>query len=331
MMRTASIRLSVTPEQAAALEALRSAYAQACNQLVPIVRAHRVWNRVGLHQRAYRGLRESTPTIEANGVSLNTLKGRVSVPWISGAHQRRILQSGRAKEADLVLRDGQWFFNLVVQSEDPQTRASGPAMGVDVGENILAATSTGKVWGGESLRHQRDRYLALRTRLQSNGSQSARQKLRQVSGKERRRVRHVNHETSKAIVQEALRAGVAKIRMEDLTHIRERIRAGKRLRRRLHRWAFRQLQTFVEYKARAAGIAVEYVEPAYTSRTCAACGGLGERLRHRFVCQQCGLRAHADLNASRNLARIGESALSPRAAVNTPDVGDRDSYVQVSP
>jgi putative transposase len=379
-MRTASIRLNVTREQAAGLGALRSAYAQACNQLVPIVREHRVWNRVGLHQHAYRDLRQSTPlgsqmvcnaifsvckayraqralgrigrdepvptlrfdrasvhydkrtyTIKANGVSLNTLKGRLSIPWILGTHQRRILQSGSAKEAELLLRDGQWFFNLVVQSEDPQTRASGPVMGVDVGENTLAATSTGKVWGGESLRHRRDRDLALRARLQSNGSQSARQKLRQVSGKERRRVRHVNHETSKAIVQEALRAGVAKIRMEDLTHIRERIRAGKRLRRRLHRWAFRQLQSFVEYKAKAAGIAVEYVEPAYTSRTCAACGALGERVRHRFVCQQCGLRAHADLNASRNLARIGESALSPRAAVNTPDVGDRGSHVPVSP
>ena len=377
MIRTASIRLDVTPEQAAALGALRSAYAQACNRLVPMVCEHRVWNRVGLHQRAYRSLRQSSPlgsqmvcnaifsvckayraqralgrirrdepvptlrfdrasvhydqrtyTIKAHGVSL---KGRVSVPWIPAEHQRTILQSGRAKEAELVLRDGQWFFNLVVESVDPPTRASGPVMGVDVGENTLAATSTGKVWGGESLRHRRDRYLALRARLQSNGSQSARQKLRQVSGKERRRVRHVNHETSKAIVQEALRAGVAKIRMEDLTHIRERIRAGKRLRRRLHRWAFRQLQSFVEYKARAAGMAVEYVEPAYTSRTCAACGGLGERLRHRFVCQQCGLRAHADLNASRNLARIGESALSPRAAVNTPDVGDTGSHVQVSP
>jgi putative transposase len=380
MMRTASIRLDVTREQAAALGALRSAYTQACNRLVPIVCEHRVWNRVGLHQRAYRSLRHSSPlgsqmvcnaifsvckayraqralgrigrdepvptlrfdrasvhydkrtyTIKADGVSLNTLKGRLSLPWIPAAHQRWILQSGTAKEAELVLRDGQWFFNLVVQSADPPTRASGPAMGVDVGENTLAATSTGKVWGGQSLRHRRDRYLALRARLQSNGSQSARQKLRQVSGKERRRVRHVNHETSKAIVQEALRAGVAKIRMEDLTHIRERIRAGRRLRRRLHRWAFRQLQCFVEYKARAAGIAVEYVDPAYTSRACAACGGLGERLRHRFVCQQCGLRAHADLNASRNLARIGESALSPRAAVNTPDVEDTGSHVQVSP
>ena len=96
-------------------------------------------------------------------------------------------------------------------------------MGVDAGENNLAAHSLGRVFGGERLRDKRDRYLALRRRLQSNGSQSAKQKLRQVSGKEMRRVKHINHETSKAIVQAAIDAGIAKITMEDLTHIRERI------------------------------------------------------------------------------------------------------------
>jgi len=37
-------------QQAAALSALRSAYAHACNLLVPLVREHRLWNRVGLHR-----------------------------------------------------------------------------------------------------------------------------------------------------------------------------------------------------------------------------------------------------------------------------------------
>jgi transposase len=108
--------------------------------------------------------------------------------------------------------------------------------------------------------------------------------------------------------------------MEDLTHIRARLRGGRRMRTRLHRWAFRQLQSFVDYKARAVGITVVYVNPAYTSQSCSNCGQLGTRFRHRFECS-CGFRAHADLNASRNLVRIGETAVSPRAAVNTPDVG----------
>src|SRR5256884_668282 len=368
-MRTACIRLKVSPEQAAKLSALRTAYAEACNQLVPLVQAARCWNRVALHQLGYRALRQQTSlgatvacnayfsvckayrsqaalgrlpqatpvpplsfertsvhfdhrtyTLKGEAVSLNTLQGRMRVPLILGGYQRQLLASGLPKEAELVFRAGQWFFNLVVASADGESVTSGPVMGVDVGENTLAATSTGRIWGGETLRHRRDQHLALRRRLQSNGSQSAIQRLRQVSGKERRRVKHVNHETSKAVLEEARRIGAATIVMEDLTHIRDRLRAGRRMRARLHRWAFRQLQGFVEYKARASGISVVYVNPAYSSQTCSACGQLGTRLKHRFECS-CGLRAHADLNASRNLARIGETAVSPRAAVNTPDVG----------
>lgn len=369
-MRTASIRLGTTPEQAARFLALRAAYADACNTLVPVVREHRVWNRVALHQRAYAALRAGTPLgsqmccnaiftvckaytsqrklgripkdgdvpairfdrasvhfdkrtyrLQDDTVSLYTLDGRVTVALRLGAHQRRILECGTPKEAELVCRKGRWYFNLVVESGDVAVVTSGPVLGVDVGENNLAAHSLGKVFGGEQLRDRRDRYLALRRRLQSNGSQSARQKLRQVSGKEARRVKHVNHETSKAIVAAAVAAGVRAITLEDLTHIRDRIKAGRRVRARLHRWAWRQLQTFVEYKASAAGIAVEYVDPAYTSQTCSGCGSLGARIKHRFVCDHCGLRAHSDLNASRNLARIGSGAPLPRAAVNTPDVG----------
>jgi IS605 OrfB family transposase len=260
--------------------------------------------------------------IKSDRLSLYTLTGRILVAMRPGDFQLDYLQQGTPKEATLIRRRNTWFFNLVLDlPEATPATPSSEVLGVDIGENNLAATSTGKVWGGGDLRHRRDRYLALRRRLQSNGSQSARQKLRQVSGKERRRVQHVNHETSKAIVAEAVKVGVTKITMEDLTHIRARIKAGKRMRGRLHRWAFRQLQTFVEYKANAHGIAVKYVEPAYTSQTCSCCGELGRRSKHRFVCEHCGLRAHSDLNASRNLARIGKTAVLPRAVVNTPDVG----------
>src|SRR5687767_4067586 len=60
MLRTASIRLEVTPEQGAPLIALRPEYARACNLLVPIVREHRVWHRRALRQRSCNFLREST-------------------------------------------------------------------------------------------------------------------------------------------------------------------------------------------------------------------------------------------------------------------------------
>jgi IS605 OrfB family transposase len=118
-------------------------------------------------------------------------------------------------------------------------------------------------------------------------------------------VKHINHETSKSIVAEAIRSGASEIRMEDLTNIRANIKAGKRVRTRLHRWAFRQLQDFVSYKAQGAGLSVAFVDPSYTSQTCSMCGGLGKRVKHRFSCS-CGTRRHSDVNAALNIAGFAE-------------------------
>jgi putative transposase len=261
-----------------------------------------------------------TFSMRGNELSLYTLTGRVVVTLKPGKHQLRLLDWGKPKEAELVFRNGKLFFNLVLEKEIA-LRTTGPVLGLDVGENNLAAINSGKIWGGGELRHKRDKHLALRRRTQSNGSQSAKQLLRKVSGKERRHMRHVNHVTSKEIVAAGLQVGARAIVMEDLTNIRSRIKAGKRMRSRLHRWAFRQLQDFVAYKAAEFGIIVIFVDPAYTSQTCSGCGEIGLRTKHRFDCK-CGRRAHSDVNAASNLARLGESALSPRADVNRPNVAE---------
>jgi IS605 OrfB family transposase len=214
------------------------------------------------------------------------------------------------KEAQLVLRNGYWYFNLVI--EHPKVEPiipikSGKVKGIDLGENNLAADSrSGKIYGGGNLRHERDKHLALRSRLQIRNTQSAKQKLKKLSGTERRRVTHENHKISKDIVKDAADNNVSVIVLENLTNIRKRIKAGKRVRTRLHRWAWRQLQLFIRYKANAVGILVIFVNPAYTSQDCSRCGSRGRRNKHNFVCNKCGLTEHADLNASRNLAKIGQ-------------------------
>jgi putative transposase len=197
---------------------------------------------------------------------------------------------------------------------------TGKVLGVDVGENNLATTSEGKIFKGYQLRHERDKYLALIRRLLSNGSPSAMQRLKGISGREAFRVKHENHVISKQIVESAVALGCDTIAMEDLTNIRKRIKAGKRVRFRLHGWPWAQLQTFIEYKARAKGINVVYVNPAYTSKTCAECGAIGNRSKHRFTCKFCGIQRHADLNASHNIRRIAMSADVATGTVDYPHV-----------
>lgn len=252
-----------------------------------------------------------------NGVlSLFTLSGRVRISLEISSYHVRYLSQGKMKEAELVRKGKRWFFHLVLDLPEVALLGSGNVLAVDFGENNLAATSTGKLFGGSPLRAKRQKFLGHRSRLQRNGSQSAKQRLRKISGREKRHVTYVNHCVSKEIILEATRNGCTQIVLEDLKNIRLRIRAHKRVRARLHRWSFDQLRQFVEYKAKAAGIEVIYVNPAYTSVTCSSCLSQGDRIKHHFICSSCGSRQHSDLNASQNLLRLVVTAVTATGDVS---------------
>jgi IS605 OrfB family transposase len=257
-----------------------------------------------------------TYSLKGEVLSLFTLDRRIRIQLEISPFHKSFLDQGKVREAELVRKGKRWFFHLVLDLPDVSPVISTGAVGVDFGENVLAAVSTGKLFGGGALRSQRDQFLGHRQRLQSKGSQAAKQRLRQISGREKRAVRHVNHCVSKEIVSEAEKNGCSTIFLEDLKHIRDRIKAGKKIRSRLHRWSFDQLRLFVEYKAVAKGIRVLYVHPAYTSQTCSCCLSLGTRVKHQFSCSHCGSLQHSDLNASRTLLRLGLSANRSTGDVN---------------
>ncbi len=289
------------------------AYKNRCilkDETIPSIRFHK--NRsIHFDKRTY--------SLKGNILSLYTLKGRIRVQMEMGQFQQLYFSKGIPKEAELIFKKGQWYFNLVLDLPDQPICQNIGIMGVDLGENVLAATSSGKLLGGEKVRHERHKFLSKRRCLQSNGSQSAKQLLKKISGKEARRIKHMNHIVSKQIIQEAIRTQVGTIVMEDLTNIRKRIRAGKKMRSRLHRWSFGQLQTLIQYKAESHGLKVLYVNPAYSSQTCSLCGQLGERNRHLFKCS-CGNQQHSDLNASRNLCGFVQSIGRTTCTVNCTQV-----------
>ena len=152
-----------------------------------------------------------------------------------------------------------------------------------------------------------------RKRLQRRNTRGAKKKLKRVGGKEARFQRHENHCITKRIVASAKGTGRG-IALEDLGGIRTRITAsGTDARNRLSGWWFGQLYDFITYKATLAGVAIVTVDPRNTSRTCAACDHCAKSNRKsqsEFVCKACGHRAHADLNAARNLRAL---ALSKQA------------------
>src|SRR3569832_881148 len=121
-----------------------------------------------------------------------------------GPFQTEYFSKGIPKEGELICKKGRWYFNLVLDLPDTPWTESNTAIGVDLGENVIAALSSGEIIDGGKVRHKRDKFLAKRRALQSNGSQSAKQLLKKISGKEERRMKQINHEVSKQIIREAL-------------------------------------------------------------------------------------------------------------------------------
>jgi putative transposase len=242
-------------------------------------------------------------------VSIWTIAGRQSIPFVCGQRQRALLAQ-RQGESDLVYRDGSWFLYATVNVvEEPLTEVD-DVLGVDLGIVNIATDSDGRVYSGAHLTGLRHRHRRLRQHLQRTGTRSARRLLKRRRRKERRFGTWVNHTLSKRIVAEA--QGTARgIALEDLGHIRERVSARKPQRATLHSWAFNQLRQFVVYKAQRAGVPVVYVDPRNTSRTCPACGLVDKRNRvsqARFQCVACGLAGHADTFAALCIRARGRGA-----------------------
>ena len=238
-------------------------------------------------------------------VSLAVIGGRIHVPLRLGAYQRTALAGTRPTAATVIRRGRTWAIHIVVEELDAPRR-TGPPIGIDLGIRNTAATSLGTLHDGQARQHFKAERQRIRSSLQSKGTRGARRVLKHLAGAERRRIRHENHELSRRLVDEALKAHAGTIRLERLTGIRQRTRVWNRHSNRLVAgWSFGQLQSFLAYKAKRVGLAVEYIDPYHTSKECSRCHALGERRGDLFRCTACGLVLHADLNAARNIAAGG--------------------------
>jgi putative transposase len=239
---------------------------------------------------------------EAATVSLSTTAGRMSVSF--NLPKYAVYAIGlKVATADLISRNGKFYLHVVVDLPAVEVPDNGPVIGADLGVNRPAVTSDNRFHGKRHWREISKRTFRLRRALQSNGSKSAKRHLKRLAGRQRRFRRDCDHVLSKSILRD-LPPGTT-IVLEDLTHIRSRVKARQgEGKRRLHAWSFDQLRTFLEYKAEAKGCRIVVIDPRYTSQRCNACGHIepaNRRTQSEFKCCRCGHRQNADLNGAKNV------------------------------
>jgi IS605 OrfB family transposase len=211
-----------------------------------------------------------------------------------------------------MLLRGKWYLACVCDVADPDQIGIEDVLGVDFGIVNLAFDSQRRPYTGAAVEKVRQRLSRRRAGLQRCGTKAAKRKLKELSGKEARFRKHANHCISKEIVANAKRSRCA-IAIEDLTHIRTRVKATRAQRNRLHGWSFSQLRQFVTYKAGLSGVAVIVVDPRNTSRSCPECGFTNKanrKTQETFSCTSCGYTAAADFAAARNIRAAGAALVT---------------------
>jgi IS605 OrfB family transposase len=246
-------------------------------------------------------------------VSILTLNGRIEVPLVLSGNDNDAILLNVQGQCDLVYRKKKFY--LAVCYEAPEECQYDPAgfIGVDLGRKNIASTSDGDSFCGEACERTRKHYVELRGRYQSVGTKSAHKHLAKLVRKEYNFKSNENHSISKKLVAQAKGTGRG-IALENLTHIPSQ-KTAKGARDAASKWAFRQLRTFIEYKAKLSGVPIVLVDPAYTSQCCSVCGFINKgnrKSQSEFVCLECGHKENADVNAAKNI--------QARAAVNQPMV-----------
>ena len=277
------------------------------------------------------GKRGRDVAMRSSGLSVWTVAGRLkAVPFSGPPGLTDKITDWTFGDGRLIVDRKNVYLTLSFRREvEERTAPNDAVVGVDRGINVLACATDGKrhwMRRGGHTKHVRDRYLHVRSSLQRKKAErptrSVAKTLKRLSGREAKFMRAVNHEVSKSIVEFADAAGCPAIAVEQLDGIRER-RLSKKVRREIHRWAYRQLAFFLDYKAVERGMTVIEVDPRGTSKGCSRCGHTeaANRKRHEFKCRACGHRLHSDLNAAHNIRLRGILARQALCQDGSPSCG----------
>ena len=255
--------------------------------------------------------------------------GRVRVRW-----HRPI--EGTIKTVHIQHKAGQWYACFACEVEPPEPLpAAGRTAGIDVGIRALLTTSAGeKVAHPAYYRAGQKRLRGLQRRLAraQRGSRNRHKALLAVQ----RQQAHVAaqrsdflHKLSTDLVRTFDRIALEDLRVNNM--VRNHLLSKSILD---SGWsAFRQ---YLTYKAESAGREVAFVDPAYTSKCCSACGAVFQDfdLSTRWVECDCGLSLDRDHNAALNiLSRAGWDTPVPDnvAPLFAPSVGGQGQASVRSP
>jgi len=214
--------------------------------------------------------------------------------------------------AELVFRGKDLYVHIVLteRARLPRVQDCLTLIGVDFNatRHLIVAVArdlSGRVVGTFWVRagyfnRKRDRFHQVRRAVQRVRGSRGVARLRK---REHDFVRTYLHTVTKRFVQWVAQFPLPLVALEDLRHIRAKIRTCKDLNRRIHSWPFRSGQDMLEHKGCREGARAVHLSGAFSSRYCSPCGSRRTRRSGAlFRCSGCGYGLNVHLNGARGMS-----------------------------
>ena len=246
-------------------------------------------------------------------VLINGKSKRIFVKTKMTDRQKLILSSHKLGTMRIVVKNKNTLVAQLVYEIDEIDEINGikkenkNVMGIDLGIKCPAVSyctdGSVKFYGnGKKNKYMRRHYANLRKWFQKAKKPTV---VKRIKNKEQRVMKDIDHKISREIVNTAKKHKAKVIKLERLENIRSTTRTSRKNNPSLHTWSFYRLAQYIEYKAKLAGIEVEYVNPAYTSQRCPQCGNIHHAKDRKYICE-CGYHTHRDLLGAINICNSTE-------------------------
>lgn len=240
-------------------------------------------------------------------VLINGKSRRIAIRTSITDNQKLIFANAKLGTMRIVYKGNKIVAQIIYEVAEPEYTDDGNVMGIDLGIKCPAVSyiSDGSVkfyGNGRKNKYMRRHYKYLRKKL---GKAKKSDAIKRINNKEQRIMKDTDHKISHDIVKTAVSHDVKVIKLERLANIRFTTRTSRKNNHSLHIWSFYRLAQFIEYKAKLAGIKVEYVNPAYTSQKCPVCGNVHHANDRNYTCS-CGFHIHRDLLGAMNICNSTE-------------------------
>lgn len=201
------------------------------------------------------------------------------------------------KTLSLTKSDEGYFVNIICTTDKIINNPRSNQVGIDFGIQNTITCSDGNTVETQYFSKNKHKQIA---RLSRKKNYKA---LAKVHRKIRNKRKDFNHKLSRKIVNKYDVICLENIQVQD-------IKSYKNVNRKLFDIGINQLINYIKYKAESAGKYVVMVNPAYTTQTCSNCGNTQKlKLTDRQYNCDCGYSENRDINAAKNILRLGLESL----------------------